>query len=187
MITNHLCRFFWRVRGWSIYTGVYVVVCTFYLMDFMYPAGQLKLIGSFFYVSRQHVNITARYKCTKRVMLLWPDNACRSHFRFSSEDWTSVRPRMKTYRYPTQLVLAANSHDSWAKLSIFRVFIMARSCVLSRATVSSQDLKLIFVLWCTIFNTLLIWSIHASSGACKNRWNFISAVLACNLLCTPAV
>jgi hypothetical protein len=38
----------------------------------MYPAGQLKLIGSFFYVSRQHVNITARYKCTvTSVLSVW--------------------------------------------------------------------------------------------------------------------
>ena len=65
MTTNHLCRLFWRVFGWSTHTRVYIVVCTFYLINLMYSASQLELIGCFF-VSRQHVNITSCYKCTMR-------------------------------------------------------------------------------------------------------------------------
>ena len=66
MTTDHLCRLFWRVCGWSTHSRrVYIVVCTFYLIDLMYSTSQLKLIGCFF-VSRQHVNITSCYKCTMR-------------------------------------------------------------------------------------------------------------------------
>ena len=67
MTTDHLCRLFWRVCGWSTHSRrVYIVVCTFYLIDLMYSTSQLKLIGCFF-VSRQHVNITSCYKCTMAV------------------------------------------------------------------------------------------------------------------------
>lgn len=50
--------------------GVYVVVYTFYLINFMYPASQLKLICRGFFVSRQHVNITTRYECTESLVFV---------------------------------------------------------------------------------------------------------------------
>ena len=115
---------------------------TLLFVHFMYPASQLKLIGRFFFVSRQHVNITTRYVLVARHYLSF-----LFQVQFRGLD-------LGTWQNGDILSrgLAANSHDSWTKLSIFRFFIMARSCVLP---VHLWAVKIWnwFLHWCTIFNT----------------------------------
>ena len=146
MTTNHLCRLFWRVCGWSTHSRrVYIVVCTFYLIDLMYSTSQLKLIGCFF-VSRQHVNITSCYKCTMRntQRFLTVLGLCRV-FRISGSVQTTEPGYVTGCKtcFADDCVeqgLAANSdHDWWAKLTNCQYQVSLHARLMCASCIAGQS------------------------------------------------